>query len=301
MRVLTATLIVLASLTPCAFAQDTDSDGLPDAIEVKLGTNPDLDEGLELIIDDKPRGEGDANVRADGRAPDVDQVLFAHVAGNRYVWKVTFAEDYLRKDTIFHLYTDIDDDKTTGRQDQEWVQGVDMMYSFVDGRNDPRFMNAAVRTDPALPVRGIIEGNALYVCDDVSMSVQDGSTHFRMYILSHMRDPTSDSDTTEWIICQTPLHPEREVPDLPYPKPENFEAITMPNLAQLLYGLWEDERTVRLKPDDAEVAGFTPLFNGDFDGTGDPAESLTWDSPVSGDYHVGCYCGIRQGSWRGWR
>ena len=286
MRAFMAVLVGLLCLTPCAFAQDADSDGLPDAIEVQLGTNPALDEGLELIIDDKRRGEGDANVRGEGRAPDVDQVLFAHVAGDRYVWKVSFAEDYLQKDTIFHLYTDIDDDKTTGRQDQEWVQGVDMMYSFVDGRNDPRFMNAAVRTDPALPVRGIIEGSTLYVCDDLKMDVQEGKTHFRMYILSHMREPTSDSDTTEWIVCMAPLHPERELPDLPYPKPEGFEAITMPNLAQLLHGLWQDERTVRLRPEDAEVEGLTPLMDGDYDGTGDPAESLTWSVPVDGEYHI---------------
>jgi len=48
MRAFMTVLVGLLCLTPCAFAQDADSDGLPDAIEVQLGTNPDLDEGLEL-------------------------------------------------------------------------------------------------------------------------------------------------------------------------------------------------------------------------------------------------------------
>lgn len=282
-------LLTIAALLAClgaAIAQDRDNDGLPDEIETQLGTNPDLDEGLQLVIDDKTRGAGDESIR-DGQAPDVDKVYFAHAAGDRYVWKITFAEEYPETGTIFHLYTDIDDDKATGRQDQDWVRGVDMMYSFVDATNDPRFTNPTVRANPALPVRGIVSGNAIYVCDDAKMNVQDGKTHFRMHILSQMRDPASDSDTTEWVYVDAPLHPERKVVELPYPKPENFEAITMPNLAQLCYNLWQDERTVRLLPENAKVTGYTVLMNGDFDGTGEGTESALWQSPVEDERFVG--------------
>jgi len=67
-------LALLILLFPAlAFAQDRDNDGLPDEIEVKLGTDPGLDEGLQLIIDDKLRGQGDENIGI-GTAPDVDKV-----------------------------------------------------------------------------------------------------------------------------------------------------------------------------------------------------------------------------------
>ena len=70
-------------MTSVGLAQDRDKDGLPDEIEVQLGTNPDLDEGLQLIIDDKLRGQGDESIVATGKAPDVDKVYLAHVAGER--------------------------------------------------------------------------------------------------------------------------------------------------------------------------------------------------------------------------
>ena len=181
-------LILLALVLPApgALAQDRDGDGIPDDIEVLLGTNPDLDEGLQLVIDDKTRGQGDQNIGRGPDAPDIDQVFFAHVGGDRFVWKITFAEDYPESGAIFHLYTDLDDDRATGRQDADWVRGVDVMYSFVDARNDPRILNPAVRANPAIPVRGIVRGNAIYVSDDINVNVQDGHTHFRMYLLSHM-------------------------------------------------------------------------------------------------------------------
>ncbi|MGQ9729854.1 MAG: hypothetical protein ACUVX8_01145 [Candidatus Zipacnadales bacterium] len=284
-------LLILWGLLVCSrgslvAAQDRDRDGLPDAIEVQLGTNPDLDEGLQLLIEDKRRGEGDTN-NSGGQAPDVDEIFFAHVAGKRYVWKVTFAEDYPTQGTVFHLYTDIDNDPTTGRQDAEWVRGVDVMYSFVDAQPGPRVINAAVRAEPALPIRQVIAENALYVCDDLEMNSRNGETLFRMYILSHMREPASDSDTTAWVEVSVPLHIERKLPELPYPRPTNDEAITMPNLAQLLFNLWQDERTVRLLPGEAKITGYTHLMNEDLEGKGEPGEAVSWNCPVTGSYHIG--------------
>ena len=93
-RALVGLLIILLVAAACG-AQDRDGDGLPDDIETRLGTNPQVDEGLELIIDDLHRGEGDTN-NSGGQAPDVSRVFFAHVAGDRYVWKITFAGAFLQ-------------------------------------------------------------------------------------------------------------------------------------------------------------------------------------------------------------
>jgi len=280
-----AASVCLLAAASCAWSQDRDNDGLPDDIELQLGTNADLDEELQLVIDDKTNGQGDASYRGPN-APDVDQVAVAHVAGKRFVWKVTFAEDYPRENVIFHLYTDLDDNLETGRQDKPSFRGVDIMYSFMDARSDPRIMTPSLRPEP-VPIRAVVEADAIYVCDDVDINIEAGKTHFRMFILSQMRDKQSDADTTEWVDVEIPLHPERELPDLPYPRPEGFEALTMPNIAQLLYNMWRHEGTVRLRPEDANVTGYTVLMNDDFDGVGDATESTTWQCPVAGEYHIG--------------
>ncbi len=279
-------IIALSSLAALAQDADRDADGIPDDVELKLGTNPDFDEGLRLIVDDKLRGQGDVNGRGP-KCPDIDKVYFAHVAGDRYVWKVTFGAEYPSSGTIFHLYTDIDDDTTNGRQDSGWVQGVDIMYSMVDSRDDPRVFTPQVRANQAFPIRYVIRGNAIFVCDDVHMRVVDGKTHFRMWLLSQQKDPQTDGDSTSAIYVDQPLNPAREVPALPYPKPENFTALTMRNFNALSHSLWADDDTVLLHSKDAAVAGYTLLMNGDFVGDGEGVESATWECPVDGEYRIG--------------
>ena len=282
-----ALLVALMCALPgmCA-AQDSDGDGIPDQIESRLGTNPDLDEELQLVIDDGLRGKTDRSGRGP-TAPDVDKVYFAHVGGDRYVWKVTFAADYPQTNTIFHLYTDIDDDKSTGRQENDHVRGVDVMYSMIDSRNDPRIIVPAVRVDSFMPVRYVVSGNTIYVCDDVKMSTHEGKTHFRMWVLSQVRTQQSDSDSTATIYVDAPLHPDRSAPRVPYLRPDNFDSIAMRNFNELTYNLWHDERTVCLRAEDAAVTGYTVLMNDEFVSTGEGPASAIWQSPAAGDYHVG--------------
>jgi len=69
--------------------------------------------------------------------------------------------------------------------------------------------------------------------------------------------------------------------------PSKFVSLRMPNISQLLYSTWNDAETVRLKPADATVHGYTPLMSGDFLGKGEAGETVTWKSPVAGLYHIG--------------
>jgi hypothetical protein len=271
--------LLTLSISAPAIAQDADGDTIPHALEELLGTNPDAAETLRPL---------EISIGGNGpTAPKITDVYAAHVAGDRYIFKIVFDEDYPDDNTVFHLYVDADDDLTTGRQDSEAHRGTDIMYSFVDRRNDPRIMNPEVRVSAAIPVRGVVEGNAIYVCDDVRLNTEDGQARFRISLRSHLRTDSNDSYGGGWTYVSIPREEGREMPPLPIPEPEGFGWLTMPNFAELAYRVWEDEGTTRLRPEAATVSGFVVRMSDDITGDGEPGETITWRSPVEGSYHIG--------------
>ncbi len=247
-----------------------------------LGVHPDFEDDLqEIEIRVSSRGEG---------APTPERLFVGHVAGNRYVIKLETADrEYPREQTVLHIYADIDDDASTGREGSDHVAGTDMMYSFSRGDNDPRFFNHDVRTHDHYPVRGAIVGNTVYVADDLNVNLRDGRTHFRLRMLGERREDGKvvASASTPWTYVKVPLSPDRELPPLPMPEAAGFAHLTMPNFAELSYSIWNAEGTIRLRPEDAQISGLLALMNDDFDGVGGQDESVVWRSPVAGRYHLG--------------
>ncbi|MFO8079249.1 MAG: hypothetical protein R6V07_02980 [Armatimonadota bacterium] len=275
---LIATAVFITALPGALLAQD-DGQMTHDELVEYLGVHTDFEDYLHEV--DIEVGE------RKNESPHPRRVLVGHVAEERFVIQVQFDEEYPRDDVVLHIYADIDDDETTGREGSTAYNGTDMMYSFVDARNDPRFFNREVRAHQHYPVRGAVLGDSVYVCDDIHPNITDGATDFRLRLLSHLRSEAGVSHSTDWARVNVPLSEDRELPKLPMPEAANFSALTMPNFAELSHSIWQDEHTVRLRPDDAEVSGFIPLMNDDFDGVGAEDESVRWRSPVAGSYHVG--------------
>jgi hypothetical protein len=50
--ILAVVVVPLLMLHPAAWADDTDEDGLPDDVEVQLGTDPAVAEEFELVAED---------------------------------------------------------------------------------------------------------------------------------------------------------------------------------------------------------------------------------------------------------
>ncbi|MFW6438079.1 MAG: hypothetical protein ACOCZ7_03600, partial [Armatimonadota bacterium] len=271
--------VALVTTLPGAIRAQEDGQMTRAELVEYLGVHPDFEDYLHEI-------EIELGERKN-ESPHPQRVLVGHVADERFVIKVQFDEEYPRENVVLHIYADIDDDENTGREGSTSYNGTDMMYSFVDARNDPRFFNHEIRAHQHYPVRGVVVGDSVYVCDDIHPKIVDGETDFRLRVLSHLRSEASVSHSTDWARVNIPLSEDRELPKLPMPEAANFSALTMPNFAELAHSIWAAEGTVRLRPDDAEVSGFIPLMNDDFDGIGAGDEAVRWRSPVSGRYHVG--------------
>ncbi|TVS20805.1 MAG: hypothetical protein EA424_02115, partial [Planctomycetaceae bacterium] len=281
MRITAIVGVLLAASPLLLMAQNPDSMTHQELVEY-LGVHSDFEDHLqEIEIRVSSRGEG---------APTPARLFVGHVAENRFVIKLDTADQvYPREETVLHIYADIDDDRSTGREGSDHVAGTDMMYSFSRGTNDPRFFHQDIRTYDRYPVRGVIVGNTVYVADDVKVNVRDDQTHFRLRMLGERREggQVVASASTPWTYVQVPLAKNRELPSLPLPEEAGFAHLTMPNFAELAHAIWNAEGTIRLRPEDAQIRGFLALMNDDLDGIGADDESVVWRSPVAGRYHVG--------------
>ena len=196
---LCALLLGLALLPGAANAQDRDGDGLPDEIEVKLGTGPDRSEGLQLLIDDRARGVGDTTIRADGKAPDIDKVFFAHAGGDRYVWKITFPRR-LPRDGHHPAPLCRSRRRPHDRPPGHGVgarRGRDAQLRGCQER--PAYLEPCRARLAGNPVRAIVQAT-LSTFAMTSRCAWWRKNPIRMHILSHLRNPATDSDTTEWIM-----------------------------------------------------------------------------------------------------
>ena len=78
------TILVLA--LPAA-AQDSDGDGMSDALEQVLATDPEFPEELEPIAESQPNG----NLTGADARYDLTRVRFGNVAQGRWLWALEFA------------------------------------------------------------------------------------------------------------------------------------------------------------------------------------------------------------------
>ena len=124
--------IMFALIAAPSVAQDRDGDGLADALEYTLGSDTGFAEEFALVYHDGTIGDDDKTVSSkhkDGQ--DLVDVLMANVAQDRWLFKITFAKDYVREGHVFILYMDADEDEATGRQDAN--VGTDLMYTQNNG------------------------------------------------------------------------------------------------------------------------------------------------------------------------
>jgi len=206
MRRVCIALILAVAAWP-VYAQDADGDGIPDAVEARIGSDPALATPLEVVFEDHAAGEGDESVGDELEvAHDLVSVAFGGVARDRWVWRLDFTEPWVvRGDVALIVYMDADNDPDTGREGGG-VQGTDLMIrpesvSAHGCPGAPRYTSAA-------------DANSLYLAFDAAVSVGDGQALCRAYLLIQNRDNTSDADRTPWFEARAPAT-DAPPPDLP--------------------------------------------------------------------------------------
>lgn len=275
----------IVRITNRMLAEDADGDGIPDSIERALGTPPDSAEQLVRFHTAEPQPPGDAH--PESLPPDLAGAWFGHVGGDRYLWVYEFAEAVSELRTIFHSYVRMDDDDETGRQDGH-ARGVDAMYSFVDARNDPRIFTPQLRVREDWPVRGIVAGNRIYVCDDVRIQQVDGHARSEINLLSERYpNPYTDTKTgrgTPRREVLAPLRPDRALPALGFPETEGFQALGPSYAAR--YDLRYGRGNLPLAITTGEGQGFERHFDGYIRSVA--GEDNQWELPlaVSGRYYL---------------
>lgn len=200
-----AALLACAALTVIpAAAQDGDGDGIADRVELVLGTDLDRADELVLVAESPAR---------DGEGPDLRRLYMAHVAGDRFIWKVEFAADFPVIGDVMVMYVDADHNPETGRQDKPEVRGTDVQYSCGGANVGASVGNPSVFEGGRSAARGVREGNTVWIADEVKLNREGDEAVVRIRLLVQREGDGSDS--TDWAQVRVPVFPERALPERP--------------------------------------------------------------------------------------
>ncbi|MBT3380546.1 MAG: hypothetical protein HN742_32215 [Lentisphaerae bacterium] len=279
-RWLPVLLLSVSCLSARSAEPDTDRDGMPDALEQRLGTLPQLAEKLEEVATHatyKPTPERLARW-------DITRVRFGNVAKGRWLWAIEFAEPFETDNSSVILYVDADSDPSTGRE----KHGCEAMY-FQRTRGASGFASDGGSTTVP-PARIGVANGVLYLCADLDLKQVDGRSRHRIMILSQSIEPFQARDSMRYTEIDGPGDSERPKPVMLADTRRSVGFEVTQNAAQL-WGIRADKRNVILNSfRDCELRGFAyyqrqyrwPAVNKK-GGKG----TIAANAPGAGTFHVG--------------
>ncbi len=266
---------------------DSDGDGLPDAIEKQLGTDPRFAEQLTLVATDKTKAEGDA-VGQDNYAPGLDimAVYLGNVASNRYLWRVDFVDTYIPDNSGLIIYVYGDENPRTGRPDM----GCEYMLVCSQGVGTTRAFSADGR-ETAEPLRVAIWGKSLYLCADLTFQQQEGKAVGAFSVLHETKNPYKMVDTVGLTKFAVEGESMREKIILPSDLTDSRNMRVTWGF-RLLESLKKQPQNIVLHPWEGQLQGYelniqTEYVNRHVTCTGRGPYSVTVRCPKSGRYYVG--------------
>ena len=193
-------LLFLMAVVPVLLAVDTAgaaddigqtirADDLPSEFTVLWGTNLGRDRLWTLV------GENEKALEQEKLHPELNvirAIWHLPVASDKSVFKFEFTRPIRKGKNVFHLYVKADGDEDAGRNHEGVHQGVDYMFTVIDG--DPNHASTRLNVYEAdgRSRRGVcsiaIREATLYLAAETAFQQQDGRSVFEYYVLSYVKD-----------------------------------------------------------------------------------------------------------------
>ncbi|MCE5238237.1 PKD domain-containing protein [bacterium] len=221
--------------------QDTDRDGLPDAVEEQLATDPQFAEPLQAV------GTFTRPV-SDKGAMQFAQVQFGNAGQHRWLWAIHFQKPYSFANSTLILYLDADNNPQTGRTGM----GCEYMFSHNEGLGGVTAF--APDGGPAVGsnARVALHAGVLYMCVDCPIKQEHGKSVFRYTVLSEYREPHTGADSTAWVNATGPADSDKKV-ILTIDQIASDEHFLTTEGLDLIWKLQADPANVCLRTPDAEL------------------------------------------------
>ena len=275
--------------------QDSDGDGIGDAYEETLGTDPKSADPLQVVLDDGVESEAARKRPGYDATKDVVRVEVGHVGDDRYLWRVTLAQKPRLEDTVLHLYVDADVDEATGRKGSKGgpVTGTDYMLSVVSGRGTSSAFRADATQSVGPVVSHVVDGNTVLMSTDVNLSREAGKARFALYVLCHSTtegsQPKMSDSSLKKLVDGVPVSDRKKI--MRFGDYQENDAVDVTFGENPLIRLLKDPANVVIPHDQLQTDGFVV----------DQNTSLKWPhlklegregkawvaAPKAGRYHVG--------------
>ena len=193
LAILFAVVPVLLALAAVGGAQEigqtTPADDLPAEFKVLWGTDSGRDDRWTLVGKNEKAGEQE---KLHPELNAIDAIWHLPVARDRSLFKFEFTRPIRKGNNVFHLYVKADGDEDTGRDHESIHNGVDYMFTVIDG--DPN--HASTRLDVFEAEGGSRRGacsiaireETLYLAAEMVLQQQDGRSVFEYSVSSYVRD-----------------------------------------------------------------------------------------------------------------
>lgn len=176
LALLTAALALAGCL--CA-APEPASPPLPPGAAEALGCHPGETPRFTTIWQ-----RTEAKQAADP-ARTVRQVAVANGGGNRFLWRIDFLAPYPAENSSLLLYLDADHNPATGREGH----GCEFMLRCAQSTPGVTAYTPDGKTYAAATPRVAVAGGSAYLSYDVDLAQQEGSSRFRLSVLSETCEP----------------------------------------------------------------------------------------------------------------
>ena len=170
-------------------AQTAPTDDLPAEFKILLGTDSEHDYRWTLV------GKNEKAQEQEKLHPEfnaLQAIWHFPLARNRSVFKFEFTRPIRKGNNVFHVYVKADGDEQTGRKHEGIHNGVDYMFTLIDGDANHASTRLDVFEADGRTRRGacniVIREATLFLAAEMALQQQDGRSVFEYSVSSYVRD-----------------------------------------------------------------------------------------------------------------